>query len=140
MAFRANFATIAGNEITDRRAGRLDSETAKILEKEANMRLGDIEVIFRASGEHRGALVLRGRGLSPNITSTDSHKNGKLELAKPLDGSPEARKTADAINKFTREIRERLEVNEANLERKKQSFILLAALQKPKPCARLAPL
>ncbi|MFA5077682.1 MAG: 2,3-bisphosphoglycerate-independent phosphoglycerate mutase [Candidatus Micrarchaeia archaeon] len=129
VAFRANFATIEGNMITDRRAGRLDNASAKLLEKDANARIQDVEVIFRASTEHRGALVLRGPGLSPQVSPTDSHREGAFTPAKPLDASDGARKTAEIVNEFTRMVHARLEGSDVNKRRmrdgKKPANIIL---------------
>lgn len=122
IAFRANFATVSGNQILDRRAGRLDSASAKALEKEANMRIDDVQAIFKATAEHRGALVLRGRGLSANITPTDPHHAGALAECRPLDSTPEAKRTAEIVNKFTKTVRGLLEMNPLNEGRKKKGL------------------
>ena len=122
ITFRANFSTVNGNEITDRRAGRISSEDAKKLEADVNFKIDDVEVIFRSSVEHRGALVLRGKGLSCNISATDPHCLGKVLDSVPLDSTPEAKKTAEVLNKFTRMIGQKLEKNEANLKRKARNL------------------
>lgn len=118
VAFRANFATVFGHKITDRRAGRIESAIAKQLEPEANMRIGNVEIIFKSTVEHRGALVLRGRNLSANISPTDPHRLGETEACRALDSSEGAKKTAEIINKFTKIVHGRLELNEINVERK----------------------
>lgn len=122
VAFRANFSTVLGSKIMDRRAGRLDSAVAKSLEKEANMQIEDIQVIFKATSEHRGALVLRGKGLSACITPTDPHHLGGLEPSAPLDCTPEAKKTADILNRFTKAVRANLEASPINAERKRKGL------------------
>ncbi len=123
VAFRANFATISGDRITDRRAGRLDSQVAKQLEKEANVQMESIQFIFKATSEHRGALVLRGAGLSANVSPTDPHHLGFLETSRPLDPGEGARKTSDAINEFTKTVAARLEASPINAERKKKGML-----------------
>lgn len=123
IAFRANFATISKNKIIDRRAGRLSSVLAKKLEKEINMQIEDVKIIFKASTGHRGALILRGKDLSGNISSTDSHNSGVLKFSKPLDSSFQAKKTAKIINKFTKIIHKKLEKNKINIERKNNNLL-----------------
>ncbi|MDD5337579.1 MAG: phosphoglycerate mutase, partial [Candidatus ainarchaeum sp.] len=86
-------------------------------EKEANMRLGNVQIMFRASAEHRGALVLRGAGLSPNVSATDSHSEGAFKSARPLDSSREAKRTAEIVNAFTKAVRARLEASKVNRTR-----------------------
>ncbi|VVB98138.1 2,3-bisphosphoglycerate-independent phosphoglycerate mutase 1 [uncultured archaeon] len=118
VAFRANFATVSGHEILDRRAGRLDSSAAKELEKDANMSIEGVRVIFKSTVEHRGVLVLRGHGLSANISPTDPHHAGTMHVCVPHDHSYEAKRTADIVNKFTAAARKRLENSGINAERK----------------------
>jgi len=66
LAARANFATrdSAGN-ITDRRAGRISTETnvelCKLLD---GMKIGEVQVIVRAEKEHRAAVIFRGGDFS----------------------------------------------------------------------------
>lgn len=122
VAFRANFASALGWNIVDRRAGRLDSASAKMLEKEANMRIRGVQVIFKSTTEHRGALVLRGKGISANVSPTDSHHEGKMQWAKALDSSSEAKKTAEILNEFTKMVREKLEANPLNAQRKRKGL------------------
>ncbi|MBI4399594.1 2,3-bisphosphoglycerate-independent phosphoglycerate mutase [Candidatus Micrarchaeota archaeon] len=118
IAFRCNFGTVDRKfRILDRRAGRIKDE-GKILEKEIDrMKIEDVTIIFKASVEHRAALVLRGPGLSRNISDVDPHEVDKLNEAKPLDGSSEARKTARIINLFTKKSYEILSKHWINKKR-----------------------
>ena len=117
VAFRANFATVKNGKITDRRAGRVDTKTASALAPLLSMKIDDVEVFFRNSVEHRGALVLRGKGLSSNVSETDPHALGDIQPCNPLDSSPESKKTADIINKFTNLAMERLSTAPENKKR-----------------------
>jgi len=119
IAFRANFATAKGNNIVDRRAGRLETTIAKRLESVLNFEIEDVQCIFKSTVEHRGVLVLRGKGLSANISETDPHKNDHILESKPLDDSKEAKKTAAVVNAFTRSARDHLHVHEDNRKREK---------------------
>ncbi len=136
VAFRANFATLGGDgnvgagnsfgsPVTDRRAGRIDTETASKLAKLLSMRIDDVEVIFKNSNEHRGALVLRGSGLSSNISPTDPHGDNLLHECHALDNSPEAKKTADVINKFTQRAISLLSAAPENISRQKKANVVL---------------
>jgi 2,3-bisphosphoglycerate-independent phosphoglycerate mutase len=105
LAFRCNFATIDPQGIiVDRRAGRIDSGTADLAMVLDGMKLpGGITAYFKESTAHRAGLVLRGSGLSDQISDTiDPHTDGKpIGKAEPL--APEAQTAADAINTFVRE-------------------------------------
>jgi len=126
IAFRTNFATAKGKDITDRRAGRIDTSTARKLEYLLNMRIEDVNVIFKSSVEHRGALVLRGKGLSPDISDTDTHFLGPMQECKPLGKSKSAAKTARIVNKFIKQARKRLDSSPVNKKRKlPANFVLL---------------
>lgn len=122
VCFRANFATVesgdAGPIVVDRRAGRLagGQELAEVLNEIA---LPDgIQFTFRASTEHRGALVLRGPGLSAEVTETDPHETGKpIPKVQPTADTPEAGITAQALNAFTEEALRRLESHPMNRRR-----------------------
>ncbi|MEW6722530.1 MAG: phosphoglycerate mutase, partial [Candidatus Micrarchaeota archaeon] len=83
VAFRANFATQKDGKIADRRAGRIATADAAALSKYLSMKIGDTEAIFRSSTEHRGALVLRGKGLSAHVNSTDAHEGEEIPECHP---------------------------------------------------------
>jgi 2,3-bisphosphoglycerate-independent phosphoglycerate mutase len=125
VAFRANFATVSGGKITDRRAGRIDTATAAALSGHLSMKIGDVEAIFKNSSEHRGALVLRGHGLSSGISSTDAHEGEDLQPCHPLEDTPEARRTAEIVNQFTRRSMELLAKAPENSGRKSPANVLL---------------
>jgi len=105
--FRCNFATIDGNVITDRRAGRIreTEDLAKIIN---GISIPGARIIFK-SVEYRGSLVLRGEGLSGRVSDSDPHAPGKpIEKVKALDDTPEAKRTADIANEFTSKVKEAL--------------------------------
>ncbi|HVZ28056.1 MAG TPA: 2,3-bisphosphoglycerate-independent phosphoglycerate mutase, partial [Rhizomicrobium sp.] len=77
---RANFATLDPKGIvTDRRAGRIPTETC---EKLCAMlaakvkKIGDTEVIIKAGKEHRFVVVFRGKGLQGPLTDADPNREG----------------------------------------------------------------
>ena len=71
ICFRANFATVKESAgallLVDRRAGRIESGQRELEAALDGMKLKTpgVDVAFRASTEHRGALLLRGSELSP---------------------------------------------------------------------------
>lgn len=111
ICFRANLATVeatsAGLKLVDRRAGRIETGQDVIEAALQTLRLKDhpdVEVQFRASTQHRGALLLRGERLSKQVTETDPHEVGALiHQSKPTtDDDPAADRTAAAVNELTR--------------------------------------
>ncbi len=123
VALRCNFVTVDDDlKILDRRAGRIREGTEELAKALDGMKLGRVKVLFRAGTEHRAALVLRGKGLSPQVSDTDPHEHGvKVPDAEPL--VPKAKATAKALNAFTKEAYQRLKdhpVNRKRVERGEQ--------------------
>ena len=87
---RANFATVAAKGIiTDRRAGRIPTETC---EKLCAMlaakvkKIGDTEIIIKAGKEHRFVVVFRGAELEGPLTDADPNREGfAIPTVKPRD-------------------------------------------------------
>ena len=136
IAFRTNFATIdEKGKVLDRRAGRIKTKEAKKLEKALNsIRVKGAKIIFKQTVDHRGVLVLRGKGLSHEITNTDpahpkegelvsNWKNKKYLLSKPL--SKDSKKTAEIINEFTEKAIKVLSENPINKKREYPANIVL---------------
>jgi 2,3-bisphosphoglycerate-independent phosphoglycerate mutase len=121
IAFRSNFASVDSNMVvTDRRAGRIftPEEQAALQEVIDGIEIDGVQVRFLATVEHRGALVLRGSGLYPNITDVDPHETGKRILeCKALNH--ESQKTADIVNKLMVEANKRMKDLPLNKERVK---------------------
>ncbi len=118
VAFRGNFATVKGDfTVIDRRAGR-KIEEANDLVRELNEKVGEIDgvkAMFYHGTEHRVAVVLRGQGLSDKVSDTDPHEVNKRVLeSRPLDGTKEAERTAEVLNKLTRRVYEVLSQSELN--------------------------
>ncbi len=102
IAFRANMATIKDGIVLDRRAGRISEGTQEIEEALQNITIEDVETIFKVGVDHRAALVLRGPGLTSDVTGNDP----KIENKKPksiIGTSPEAEKTARVLDQYIRE-------------------------------------
>lgn len=122
IAFRCNFSS-ANDEgiVTDRRAGRIKEGTDQLAKKINGMKLDgfeDIEIIFKESTGHRAVLVLRGEGLSGKVSDADPKVEGKPpKEVKALDGTPEAQKTADILNKLVKETYNLLKDHPVNVER-----------------------
>lgn len=121
VAFRCNFATVNDNMVvTDRRAGRI-TDVGPELAKELNgQKVDSTEIIFKATVEHRAVLVLRGEGLSRNVSDVDPHEAGLAVLkSKPLDGTMESKRTSFILNRFTALSNEILREHPVNIEREK---------------------
>src|SRR4030067_230029 len=98
------------------RPGRRREGTEELAKALDGIKIGRVKVIFRAGTEHRGALVLRGKGLSPRVSDTDPHEHGvPVPDAKPL--VPKAKGTAKALNAFTRAAHKALKDHPVNQER-----------------------
>ena len=122
ICFRTNFATVDENfVVTDRRAGRLhegQEELEKALQGLKPRSAPDVEVVFKASTEHRGALVLRGPDLSPAVSEADPHEVGRrVHEVVPLEDTPEARRTAQVVNDILKQSYEILKDLPLNKER-----------------------
>ena len=120
IAFRCNFST-ANNDgiITDRRAGRIREGTEELAKSLNGINIDqDVEVIFKESTGHRAVLVLRGDGLSDQVSDADPKHDGKApNIVVALDGSQEANKTANILNKIVKESYELLKNHPLNLKR-----------------------
>lgn len=87
---RANFATLDKQGIvTDRRAGRIPTETCErlcgLLAAKIK-KIGDTQVIIKAGKEHRFVVVFRGKGLEGPLTDADPNREGfAIPTVKPRD-------------------------------------------------------
>lgn len=127
IAFRTNFATInPEGVIIDRRAGRIREGTDQLAKLFEGLEIDGIEILLEAGTEHRAALVLRGDGLSDQVSENDPHVERKEPLEfKPLDESPEAEKTARVLTSFV--MKARTILNNAELNKKRVEEDLLPA-------------
>lgn len=122
IAFRCNFSTMDENGIvTDRRAGRIRDGTKDLVETLNKMVIEgyeDVKIIFKESTGHRAVLVLRGEGLSGNVSDADPKVEGNAPAkVMPLDDSEEAKKTADLVNKIVMKTYDMIKDHPVNIER-----------------------
>ncbi|MBM3879921.1 MAG: 2,3-bisphosphoglycerate-independent phosphoglycerate mutase [Verrucomicrobia bacterium] len=110
VAARANFCTLdSAGVVTDRRAGRIPTETCEELcallarkIKKVGAKGSEVEVRIQAGKEHRFVVVFRGAGLEGPVSSTDPNREGlPLATAEPADArSAGQKKTAKAVADF----------------------------------------
>ena len=110
VAARANFCTVDSSGIvTDRRAGRIPSETCARLVARLEAQIGtieDVELKLRAGKGHRFVVVLRGPGLAGDVSDADPHREGKpIPTAVARLPDPAAAKTARIVNAFAAQAR-----------------------------------
>ena len=112
LAVRGNFCTVDRQGlITDRRAGRISTETcAALCEDLSAITLPGVKVFVRPVREHRFLLVLRGEGLAEGIADTDPQRVGVAPLPAQAE-NPEAEAAARFLNDFVARARERLADN-----------------------------
>lgn len=105
VAARGNFCTVDENGIiTDRRAGRIPSETGEKLCRmlQENVKLPGVELFVTLEKEYRFVLVLRGEGLSGEVTDTDPQAIGK-HAHEAVASAAEGEKTAALVREFVRQ-------------------------------------
>jgi 2,3-bisphosphoglycerate-independent phosphoglycerate mutase len=101
VAARGNFCTLDDNgRVADRRAGRIPTEkNEELCALLHQIRLPGVEVFVETVKEYRLLLVLRGDGLSGELSDTDPQEIGEEPLEpKPL--SAEAEETANLVQEF----------------------------------------
>jgi 2,3-bisphosphoglycerate-independent phosphoglycerate mutase len=121
VAARVNFCTLdAEGMITDRRAGRLPTEEAaaicELLMRE--IKLDEAEFFLQPEREHRGLLVLRGKGLEKDLNDTDPQVTGVAPF-EPQARTPEARGTETLVKQILDQARSLL------ADRERGNFLLL---------------
>jgi len=101
IAARGNFCTVDDKGIiTDRRAGRIPTEkSAELCRLLNNIDVSGAEVSAIPVKEHRFVLIMRGEGLSPELTDSDPQQEG-LAPKKILALSPQAGRAAEIANEF----------------------------------------
>ena len=130
VAIRINFATRDQNgNITDRRAGRIDTETNKRIcnnIKETVSLLPEADFVLETVKEHRAALVIRGDNLGGEINDTDPQKLGvpPLELQA---ATPASEKTVKLVKNFLHQA------HKVIADEPKANTILLRGFAKHKP-------
>jgi 2,3-bisphosphoglycerate-independent phosphoglycerate mutase len=109
VAVRGNYCSVdATGVVTDRRAGRIPTEVSRELSKLLSTQIEDVTFLVETVREHRLSIVLRGPGLSADVSESDPQKNGYHSL--PLRAlAPEAEKTARVVNQFVERARQVIE-------------------------------
>jgi 2,3-bisphosphoglycerate-independent phosphoglycerate mutase len=121
IALRGDLASVDENMIIiDRRSGRIkDSEP--FIKKIQNIKIDGISFLVKASVSYRLGIIMRGKGLSENISDNDLHKEGILpQIVRPLDDSKEAKFTANVLNKFLEKTHKILKQDKLNKQRIEQ--------------------
>ncbi|EKF49301.1 cofactor-independent phosphoglycerate mutase [Thermosipho africanus H17ap60334] len=126
LVARGNFATIDGDIIVDRRAGRPSSEeSAKVVEilNENIKEIEDVKITFYPGKEHRFVVKLTGEGLMDKLEDADPQKEGKpIKYTKALDES--SKKSERIVNILLDKIKEVLK------DQPKMNFALLRGFSK----------
>lgn len=121
VAFRANFATVDDNmNLIDRRAGRIRSKTDQLAKSLSGLIIEDVQFIVKEATEHRALVIMRGEGLSANVSDSDPKIiEGEVSYNEvmPLDNTNNASKTARIINIFYKKSHEILNNHPINQER-----------------------
>ena len=102
VAARGNFCQLdqAGN-IVDRRAGRIPTDESLRLIEELNLiELNDVAFEVHSVMDYRFVLVLKGGGISPDITDTDPQIEG-VPISVSKGTSTLSQRTSAAVNEFT---------------------------------------
>jgi 2,3-bisphosphoglycerate-independent phosphoglycerate mutase len=122
VCFRANFATVEetpdGLRLLDRRAGRISEGQTELERALRDLSVPGVEIEFLASTQHRGALRIRGEGLSRFVGETDPHQTGALiPTCLPIPGTTGGEKTAQIVDQITRQSHEILRDHPVNVRR-----------------------
>jgi 2,3-bisphosphoglycerate-independent phosphoglycerate mutase len=107
VAIRGNFCTIdAEGRVTDRRAGRIPTETCEklvaMLRQAIN--IDGVETLVEPVREYRLVIRFRGNGLGDNVADTDPLSTG-LHTLEPRAADAGSEKTARAAAEFLRQAK-----------------------------------
>lgn len=117
VALRGNMGTVKDNMIVDRRAGRI-RDVSPFTPDLDGMEIDGVTFIVKPGTAHRAGVIMRGEGLSSNIIDADPHKpDVPLRDVTPTDDTPEAKRTADVLNKFLARAHQVLNDNAENKKR-----------------------
>lgn len=127
IAFKSNFATLdpfSGIVLHRRADRRFEEEGPPLCAALDGLQVPgypEHTISVKYATEHRCGVVVRGPGLTDQISGTDPLKdNLPLQIAAPLDATPEAAHTAAVINAVNKLIQGVLETHPINEERRKQ--------------------
>ncbi|MCR8644381.1 2,3-bisphosphoglycerate-independent phosphoglycerate mutase [Paenibacillus sp. N1-5-1-14] len=125
VVLRCNWATVNDEGIVvDRRAGRIREGTTELAALLNGMKLDDhVQAFIQSATEHRAVLIIRGNGLSDQISDSDPHAPNDghpYHEVKALNDSEEARRTAYYLNLFLQQSHALLKNHPVNIERMKQ--------------------
>ncbi len=133
VALRCNIATVEERNgeliVVDRRAGRIRGDHVKILVEALNNAIKEVDGVkieFYPATEHRVVMVLRGEGLSPRISDSDpgtAMEGHPIKKVVPLDDTPEAKRTAEIVNKVLKLAHEVLKDHPLNRERVEKGLL-----------------
>jgi 2,3-bisphosphoglycerate-independent phosphoglycerate mutase len=86
------------------------------------MEIDGVRFYLKPGVEHRCALIMRGAGLSPDVSDVDPHVEGAHVLeSQPRSSS--ARRTATLLNKFTKRSYDILSVHKMNAVRRQKGLL-----------------
>jgi 2,3-bisphosphoglycerate-independent phosphoglycerate mutase len=108
VAIRGNFCTIdAESRVTDRRAGRIATETCErlVAKLRKGVNIAEVETLVEPVREYRCVIRFRGDGLGDHVADTDPLSTG-LKVVEPTAGDPGSEKTAKVAAEFLRQARE----------------------------------
>jgi 2,3-bisphosphoglycerate-independent phosphoglycerate mutase len=126
VAIRGNFCTIdAEGRVTDRRAGRIPTETCEklVAKLRREIKIAGVETLVEPVREYRLVIRFRGDGLGDDVCDTDPLSNGLHTLA-PKAGDAASEATAKVAGEFLRQAREILK------DEKPANFLMMRGFAK----------
>jgi len=107
VAIRGNFCTLdEEGRVTDRRAGRIPTETCErlVAKLKQGVRIDGVETLVEPVREYRLVIRFRGDGLGDHVCDTDPLSTG-LKTLEPRGGDVASEKTARIAAEFLRQAR-----------------------------------
>ena len=119
VCLRGNFATVdSGLNVVDRRAGRIE-ETKELIRAISDIEIEGVKFLIGKMVSHRIGIIMRGKNLSPKVSSNDPDAREII----PLDKTFEAKFTADVLNNFFEKTHRILKNNSLNKRRIKKGLL-----------------
>lgn len=127
IALRGNFATLdEEGRVLDRRAGRIRESTAELAEALNDIQIDGVTIRVRQATEHRLAVILRGKNLSPEIHGSDPGDGAPpgppLKPRPTEEAGRDAARTADFLASFEKKARKVLASHPVNASRRQRGL------------------